>query len=71
MEKKECNYRNCNNDIIEMRKNAKFCCRNCKDMERTYIKRRKEWIEKYSKGDIDLVNNIKNLQKVIKTSLEI
>jgi hypothetical protein len=59
MEERVCGYRNCNNDITDRRANVKFCCRNCKDMERTYVKRRKEWIEKYSKPQIVLANILK------------
>ncbi len=45
--KRKCNYRKCDNDITEMRLNAKFCCRNCKDMEKTYITRKELLLEKY------------------------
>jgi hypothetical protein len=38
MERK-CEYRNCNKDISEMRKDAKYCSRNCKTCERKYNKR--------------------------------
>ncbi len=69
--KRECNYRNCNNDITEMRKNAKFCCRSCKDNEKKYIKRELQFIEKYSKKELEKVNNIKKLMFLIKGGTEI
>ena len=37
--KRICEYRNCNKDISEMRKDAKYCSRNCKTCERKYNKR--------------------------------
>ena len=36
-----CSYRNCNNDISNMRTNAKFCCRNHKSYEKLYKLREK------------------------------
>jgi hypothetical protein len=38
MERK-CNYRNCGRDISNMRKDAKYCSRDCKSCERKYSKR--------------------------------
>ena len=38
MERK-CEYRNCRKEITSMRKDAKFCSRNCKTCERKYNKR--------------------------------
>lgn len=66
MEKRECNYRRCNNDITEMRKDAKFCCRGCKDMERTYKKRRELFIEKYKGIAMLKVNSYKKLKEIVK-----
>jgi len=34
----KCNYRRCDNEFIERGK-KRYCSRNCKDMEQTYIKR--------------------------------
>lgn len=62
---RECEYRKCKNDITEMRKDAKFCCRNCKDMERTYIKRKKMLIEKYKKSEMIKVEGYKRLKDII------
>jgi hypothetical protein len=38
---KICEYRNCNEELIDKRKDAKFCCRTHKDCERIYKKREK------------------------------
>jgi hypothetical protein len=46
MEKRICEYRNCNKDISEMRKDAKYCSRNCKTCERKYSKREDNKINK-------------------------
>ena len=36
---KICNYRNCNKDISNMRKNTSYCCRRHKEIEYVYRKR--------------------------------
>lgn len=64
--KRECEYRNCNNDITEMRKDAKFCCRNCKDMEQTYTKRKKILLEKYKQNELKKVEAYKKLLEIVK-----
>jgi hypothetical protein len=64
--KRECNYRNCNKDISEMRKDAKFCCVNCRKMEQTYRKRKEMFIEKYKQNELKKVENYKNLLKLVK-----
>lgn len=69
MEKKECEYRNCKNDITELRIDAKFCCRGCKDMERTYIKRKKALLEKYKQEGLKKVENYKKLVESIKNDI--
>ncbi len=39
----KCKYRNCKVEITtDERKGKSFCCRNCKDMEKTYVKRSKQ-----------------------------
>jgi hypothetical protein len=64
--KRECSYRNCNIDITEMRKDAKFCCVNCRKMEQTYKKRRVKFIEKYKQNELLKVESYKSLLKIIK-----
>jgi hypothetical protein len=64
MERK-CNYRKCDNDITEMRLNAKFCCRNHKDMEKTYITRKEKLIEKYKQIEMEKVEDYKLLMSII------
>ena len=67
----KCYYRNCDNQIAEgKRKDAKFCCTNCKKMEQTYRRRKKIMIEKYSKKEIELVNNFKKLVEIIKGDIQ-
>jgi hypothetical protein len=67
----ECFYRNCRNEIGEgKRKDAKFCCRNCKDMEKIYRKRKKAMIEKYSKKELEYVNNFKKIVELIKGEIQ-
>lgn len=48
---KKCKYRNCNNDISNMRSNTKFCCRNHKTYENIYKNReklKKKGIQKFN-----------------------
>jgi hypothetical protein len=67
----KCCYKNCDNKIAEgKRKDAKFCCTNCKKMEQTYRRRKKIMIEKYSKKEIELVNNFKKLVETIKRDIQ-
>ena len=62
---RECEYRNCKNDITEKKKEAKFCCRNCKYMEKTYIKRKANLIEKYKQIELKKVQDYKLLMSII------
>lgn len=62
-----CAYRNCNVDITNKRKDAKYCSRNCKSCERKYKARRREQILRYSENEMkkviaykELMNNLKN-----------
>jgi hypothetical protein len=64
--KRECTYRNCNKDISEMRKDAKFCSRNCKTCERKYIKRLEEFINKYKQIEMLKVKQYKELENLVK-----
>lgn len=69
---KICQYRNCNNIIgEEKRKDAKFCCRACKTMERTYVKRKAALLDKYKEEEMKKVNNIKKLMFLIKGGTQI
>ena len=38
--KRVCSYRNCKKDISYMRRNAKYCCRLHKNLEKTYKNRK-------------------------------
>ncbi|MFY8170044.1 MAG: hypothetical protein ACOVK2_02890 [Candidatus Fonsibacter sp.] len=67
-ENRSCNFRKCNNDISEKRIDAKFCCRNCKNMERTYVKRKELLLKKYAESEMVKVNNYKNLVLSIKSN---
>lgn len=61
----ECQYRNCNNQLEDKRKGTKFCCRNCKQMERTYLKRKEKFIKDNLELQLDkirFIKIIKNLQ---------
>jgi hypothetical protein len=63
----KCCYRNCDNQIgDDKRKDAKYCCTNCKKMEQTYRRRKRIMIEKYSKKEMEVVNNLKKLIEIIK-----
>jgi hypothetical protein len=35
----KCNYRNCNAEVNDRRSQAKYCCNNCRWMERLYLRR--------------------------------
>ena len=60
-----CSYRKCDNDITEKKKEAKFCCRNCKNMEKTYIKRKEKLIEKYKQIELKKVEDYKLLMSIV------
>lgn len=57
----KCNYRNCNNiiDGIQSKKGKKYCCRKHKDMEKTYLKRKKALLKKYFENESKLVEMYK------------
>jgi hypothetical protein len=65
MERK-CGYRNCSADISDMRKDAKFCSRNCKTCESKYKRRKNALLEKYMAEDMKRVEEYKRLMKIIK-----
>lgn len=71
MEKRICEYRRCNNDISEMRKDAKFCCRGCKDMEKTYRKRKVKLLKKYKENNMIKVEQYKKLVTIIENNTTI
>jgi hypothetical protein len=62
MEPKKCHYRNCNNELVNRRCDAKYCSRNCKDNERKYVKRKQILLEKYKNEQMVIVNVIKLLK---------
>ena len=64
--KRECTYRNCNKDISEMRKDAKFCCVNCKTCERKYKKRKKLLLEKYKQKGLENIKLLKIIEIIKK-----
>jgi len=59
MERK-CNYRNCGIDISNMRKDAKYCSRNCKSCERKYNKREDNKIENEKDHIKTLLKQVEN-----------
>jgi len=66
MEKRNCKYRNCDIDITSMRKDAKFCCRKCKGLEKIYVKRRRDLLKKYTEKDMLSVKIYKEVIDLIK-----
>jgi len=64
--KRNCEYRNCCKDITEMRKDAKYCSRDCKGCENKYKKRRKEQLERYKEKDMLFVKNVKLIKEMLK-----
>ena len=58
-----CNYRNCDNSLENKRKGSKYCCRACKSMERTYVKRHNKFLEE----SIRMNENIVKMTKYIKS----
>ena len=38
---KTCKYRNCEKELINVRSDANYCNKKCRDNERTYLKREK------------------------------
>jgi hypothetical protein len=63
---RKCEYRNCGKDITEMRKDAKYCDRNCKGCENKYRRRKKDLLDKYINNEKEKINNYKNLMEMIK-----
>jgi len=61
-----CEYRNCDKDISEMRKDAKYCSRACKSCESKYKRRRKAQLEKYKEKDMLFVKNVKTIKEMLK-----
>jgi hypothetical protein len=58
IEKMECNYRNCENDLDHRRRGAKFCCRSCKTYERIYRQRHQKLIDdakRIEQNKIDII----------------
>jgi hypothetical protein len=55
---KSCSYRNCNNET----KN-KYCSRNCKNYEYTYVKREMRKIEQDKQRIVDMLNQMNQLQE--------
>ena len=49
-----------------MRKDAKFCCVNCRKMEQTYRKRKEILLEKYKQSELKNIENYKKLLKLVK-----
>lgn len=54
---KQCQYRNCSNSLTN--KQTKYCCREHKNMESTYIKRKKVLLEKWKEEELKKVELIK------------
>lgn len=61
-----CTYRNCENEIVGRRKDAKFCCPNCKAAEKVYRRRHKAKIEKWKAVEMERVELIKAMKQMIK-----
>lgn len=61
----ECIYRNCKNQLIDKRKDAKYCCRKCKVYERTYKKREEDFKNKSILYDQQIIEGIKKLKELI------
>ena len=63
---KSCSYRHCNNDLEpkQGRKDRVFCCRKCKDLEHTYLKRKKILLEKYKELELKKVELIKYIKSL-------
>lgn len=60
---RKCKYRNCLKEITG-RPNKLFCNRKCKCNEQTYIKRKKKFIEKYSRQEMKNVELVKFIQNI-------
>jgi hypothetical protein len=65
MERK-CSYRNCGKDISHMRKDAKYCNRNCKGCEGKYVKRQDNLIKEAMMADFEKVRAYKLFVEILK-----
>jgi hypothetical protein len=64
---RNCQYRNCGKELpIEMKKDAKFCCRSCKQNELKYKNRKKALLDKYAQSEMKRVEDYKKLIEIIK-----
>lgn len=69
MKNRKCEYYKCNNEV-KGRKDAKFCCRECKDNNR---KMKKYWKDKMEVGyneDLEKIRQYRELEKLIKGGIK-
>ncbi len=64
----ECSYRNCENELIDKRKDAKYCCRKCKVYERTYLRREEVFKKKSILYNEKIIEDIKKVKEMIKST---
>lgn len=50
-----CNYRRCKNNITSKRKDTKYCCDNCRNIENKYIARENKKVENQKKEIVNLL----------------
>jgi len=53
---KTCKYRNCEKELINVRSDANYCNKKCRDNERTYLKREKRRELKEKKINCRFIN---------------
>lgn len=61
----ECSYRNCKKELINKRKDAKFCCRKCKGYEKTYINRYNSFLETSISINKNIIDGYKKIKELI------
>jgi hypothetical protein len=64
----ECKYRNCKTELVNKRKDAKFCCRKCKVYERTYLRREEDFKNKSILYNQQIIDGIKIVKEMIEST---
>jgi hypothetical protein len=64
----ECQYRNCKEELVNKRKDAKYCCRKCKVYERTYLRREEDFKNKSILYNQQIIDGIKIVKEMIEST---
>jgi hypothetical protein len=65
---KTCAHRNCETELVNKRKDAKYCCRKCKVYERTYKKREEVFKKKSILYNEKIIEGVKKVKEMIEST---